>query len=90
MIAHFFLLQWKENLVKHQRVSNYYETDCGTNFVLLCQLKNKVGHLRKAYLPNPIKVLKFFTLVRIQKCLTQLQNVLTLLTINHVQAEPHI
>ena len=24
-----FHLRWKENLVKHQKVSNYYENDCG-------------------------------------------------------------
>ena len=30
-----FHLWWKENLVKHQKVSKYYENDCLQNFLLL-------------------------------------------------------
>ena len=31
-----FHLWWKENLVKHQKVSKYYENDYLQNFILLC------------------------------------------------------
>ena len=30
-----FHLWWKENLVKHPKVSKYYEADCLQNFILL-------------------------------------------------------
>ena len=30
-----FHLCWKENLVKHQKLSKYYENDCLKNFLLL-------------------------------------------------------
>ena len=30
-----FHFRWKENLVKHQKVSKYYENDCLPNFLLL-------------------------------------------------------
>ena len=30
-----FHLPWKENLVKHQNVSKYYENDCVQNFLML-------------------------------------------------------
>ena len=30
-----FHLWWKEDLVKHQKVSKYYENDCLQNFLLL-------------------------------------------------------
>ena len=30
-----FQLRWKENLLNHQKVSNYYEHGCLQNFVLL-------------------------------------------------------
>ena len=33
-----FHLWWKENLVKHRKVSKYYETDCLQNFILLSVL----------------------------------------------------
>ena len=49
-----------------------------------------VGQFKKAYLDTPIKILNFVTPARIQKCLTKLQNILALLTINHLQAEPRI
>ena len=38
-----------------------------TNFVLLCQLRNMAGQIKKAYLHKPIKILRFFTPARIQK-----------------------
>ena len=49
-----------------------------------------VGQFKKAYLQLPIKILHFLTPVRIQKCLTYLQNIVAFLTINHLQVESHI
>ena len=46
-----------------------------------------IGQFEKAYFHRPIKILHFFTSARIQKCLTQPQNFLSFLTINHLQAE---
>ena len=34
-ILSFFYLWWKDNLVKRQKVSKYYEIDCHENFLLL-------------------------------------------------------
>ena len=45
------------------------EKEAGTNFILLYQLRNKVGQFKKADLQRPIKILHFLTLARIQKCL---------------------
>ena len=58
-----------------------------TNFVLLCYLRNIVGQYKKAYLQRTIKILHFLTPMKIQKCLTKLENILAFLTINHLQAE---
>ena len=44
------------------------EKEGGTNFVLLCQLRNIVGQFKRAYLHRPIKILRFLTPARIQKC----------------------
>ena len=46
----FFHLRWKENLVKHQKGSKYYEIDCLQNFLLffLFSLRTKIfkkGHI---------------------------------------------
>ena len=49
-----------------------------------------IGQLKKAYLHRPIKILHFLTLVRIQKCLASLQNILAFLAINHLHAQSHI
>ena len=49
-----------------------------------------LGNSKKAYLHTPIKILHFLTPTRIQKCLTQLQNILAFLTINHPQAKSRI
>ena len=49
------------------------EKEAGTNFILLYQLRNKVGQFKKAYLQRPIKILHFLTSARIQKCLIELQ-----------------
>ena len=49
-----------------------------------------IGQFKKAYLHRPIKILHFLTTARIQKCLTQLQNILAFLTINHLQTESWI
>ena len=49
-----------------------------------------VGQIKQACLHRPIKILHFLTPARIQKCLTQLQNILAFLTINHLQAESRI
>ena len=46
--------------------------------------------IQKSYLHRPIKILYFYTHARIQNCLTQLQNILAFLTINHPQAESRI
>ena len=42
---------------------------------------------QEIWLHRQIKILHFLTPTRIQKCLTQLQNILASLTINHLQAE---
>ena len=55
------------------------------NTILLRQSRDMVGQFKKAYLHRPIKILHFLSPVRIQKCLTQLQNILTFLIINHLQ-----
>ena len=44
------------------------EKEAGTNFVLLCQLRNMVGQFKKAYLHRTIKILQFLTPAKIQKC----------------------
>ena len=49
-----------------------------------------VGQFKKVYLHRPIKILDFLTPARIQKYLTELQNILAFLTINHPQAELRI
>ena len=46
-----------------------------------------VGKFKKPYLHRPIKILHIPTLARIRKYLTELQNILAFLTINHLQAE---
>ena len=46
-----------------------------------------VDQFKKPLLHRPIKILHFLTPARIQKCLTQHQNILAFLTINHPQAE---
>ena len=63
------------------------EKEAGTNFVLLCQLKNMVGQFKNAYLHRPIRVLHFLAPARIQKCLTLLPNIFAFLTKNHLQTE---
>ena len=49
-----------------------------------------VGQSKKAYLHRPIRIQHFLTPATIQKCLTQLQNILAFLTINHLKAESGI
>ena len=49
-----------------------------------------VGQFKKAYLHRPVTILHFLTPARIQKCLTEFQNILASLTINHLQAESRI
>ena len=46
--------------------------------------------VQKTSLHRPINILHFLTPARIQKCLTELQNILAFLTINHPQAEQRI
>ena len=46
------------------------EKEVGTNFVSLCQSRNIVGQFKKSYLHRKIKILRFLTPGRIQKCLT--------------------
>ena len=38
---------WKENLVKHQKVSKYYNHDCPQNFILLFMPSLKVPIVKK-------------------------------------------
>ena len=52
--------------------------------------KYMVGQFEKAYLHRPTKILHFLTPSGIQKCFTQLQNILAFLTINHLQADSRI
>ena len=66
------------------------EKEAGTNFLLLCQLRNMVGHFKKTYLQKPIKILYFLVPAIIQKYLTQPENILAFLTINHLEAESPI
>ena len=49
-----------------------------------------IRQFEKGYLQRPAKIVHFLTLARIQKCLTQLQNILAFLTINRLQAESRI
>ena len=58
--------------------------------VLSCQSKNIVGKFKKVYLHRPINILHFLAPAIIHKCLTQLQNILAFLTINHLLAESRI
>ena len=44
--------------------------EAGTNFVLLCYLRNMVEQFNKDYLHRPFKILHFLTPTRTQKCLT--------------------
>ena len=46
--------------------------------------------IQKTSLHRPIKIPHFLTTARIQKYLTYPQNIVTFLTINHVQAESRI
>ena len=55
------------------------EKEVATNFVLLCQSRNMVGHFKKAYMHISVKNLHFLTPARIQ--------ILAFSTRNHLQAE---
>ena len=58
-----------------------------TSFYYVSQEIWLVGQFKKAYLHRPINILHFLTPARIQKCLTELLNILGFLTINHLQAK---
>ena len=73
-------------LLNFEKSSNQ-EKEAGCNFVSLFQWRNVAGQFKKPYLHTSIKIVHFLTRARIQKCLTQLQNILSFLTINHLQAE---
>ena len=45
-----FRLSWKENLVKHWKVSNNYETDCQQNFLLLCMFLLTTTSVKKSHI----------------------------------------
>ena len=45
------------------------DKEAGSNFILLCQSRNMVGQLKKAYLHRPIKIQHCPTPARIKKCL---------------------
>ena len=49
-----------------------------------------IGQFKKTYLHKPIKILEFLAPARIQKCLTQLQNILAILAIQHLQVDSGI
>ena len=40
-----FHLWWKENLVKHQKVSKYYDQDCSKTFILWNNPNNDIVHI---------------------------------------------
>ena len=48
------------------------------------------GQIKKACLHRPIKILHFLKPSRIQKYLTEPQNILTFLTLSHLQAKSRI
>ena len=45
-----FHLWWKEKLVIHQKVSNYYETDCLQNFLLLFMFLLRIKCLKNTHI----------------------------------------
>ena len=60
-----------------------------TSFILY-QSRKMVGQFKETYLHRPSNFLHFLSSAKIQKCLTELGNVLVFLTINHLQAESRI
>ena len=55
---------FKKSLKKKKKKRSWHE------LCLLCQSTNMVGQLKKAYLHKPIKIQKFLTPARNQKCST--------------------
>ena len=49
-ILSFFYLWWKDNLVKRQKVSKYYEIDCHENFLLLFMFLLTVPIAKNCYI----------------------------------------
>ena len=49
-----------------------------------------VGTFKKTHMHKPVKILRFHTPAKIQKCLTYIQTILAVLTIHNLQAESRI
>ena len=45
-----FHLWWKENLVKHEKVSKYYEIDCLQNFLFLFMPLLTIKFVKKSHI----------------------------------------
>ena len=65
---------WKKALIEEKKKN--VKKEAGINFLSLSWSRNMIGRFMKTYVHKPIKILQFLARGTIQKCLTQLRNIL--------------